>query len=228
MINTKTKTTLIKAEGIKDENSSNNKKSNNANGINTTSDSANMNSTKENLNLESILDNNNNLSKISHLFYSDENVEKIVNVSKLEEDLFSNSIGKNDKTKRHHTGDSNFQFMEANKSENNGSTIVNISNLDFQNNFQNETQNKIENIKVNETVTVNTNTSTNDNDNVNNQINQTEQIKISEIKREADEPIKVKKPLFGNISFRSKMIILIISVILILFLLTFIILKIIG
>ena len=195
-----------------------------------------MSSTKEELNLESYFDNNNNIEKMSNLFCNDENDDKIINISKLDEDLYSNDkkSARIDKNK-HLTRDSNSQLIEVNTNTlDNNSKIINISNLEFQVNFPNETQNKNENTNSNENANENAisdiNANLNENANNQNQIHKTEEIKINEIKetkKEADEAFKVKKKsFFDKISFRLKMIILIISVLLVLLVFTFIILKI--
>jgi hypothetical protein len=229
MIHSKSKSTKIKPDAIYDENSSSKKKENVANGNNTTSDSANcMSFTKENLNLESFFDNNSNIKKISSLFHIeeiDENDDKIVNISKLDEDICS--FDKKSIKNMHQTGESNSQLIEVNK--NDIDKIINISNLDIHINCQNETENKAEIIKPSENANEKTNTNVNIdiNANVNNQMNKTEEIKISELKSEADEAFKVKKKsFFDKISFRLKMIILIISLLLVLLSFTFIIFKI--
>ncbi len=217
MIHSKSKSSKIKSEGIHDENPSFNNKINIANVNNSTSESANyMSSTKENLNLESLLDNNNNIDKISNLFNNDENDDKIINISKLDEDLYSNDqkSARFNKYRKHLTNGSNSQLIEVNKNGNdneNNSKIINISQLDIHINNQDENKSNIGNINSNE-------------NNINNQIHK-ENIKIE--KKEVDEPFKVKKKsFFDKISFRMKMIILIISVLLVFFIFAYIILKI--
>ena len=167
---------------------------------------------------------------MSNLFCNDENDDKIINISKLDEDLYSNDkkSARIDKNK-HLTRDSNSQLIEVNtNSLDNNSKIINISNLEIKVNFHNETQVKNENTNSNENAISDINA--NLNENVNNQIHKIEEIKINEIKetkKEADEAFKVKKKsFFDKISFRIKMIILIISVLLVLLVFTFIILKI--
>ena len=230
MIHSQSKSSKIKSEGISDEKSSSNKKTNVVNGNNSTSDSAHyMSSTKKELNLESYFDNN-NIEKMSNLFCNDENDDKIINISKLDEDLYSNDkkserIEKN----KHLTRDSNSQLIEVNKNSlDNNSKIINISNLEFQVNFPNKAQAKNENTNSNENAISDINA--NLNENANNQIHKTEEIKINEIKetkKDADEAFKVKKKsFFDKISFRFKIIILIISLLLALLVLTFFILKI--
>ena len=231
MIHSKSKSTKIKPDAIYDENSSSKKKENVANGNNTTSDSANcMSFTKENLNLESFFDNNSNIKKISSLFHIeeiDENDDKIVNISKLDEDICS--FDKKSIKNMHQTGESNSQLVEVNKKDNdnndNNDKIITISHLGFPINCQNEIQNKTENINANENLNVNANTDINVN--VNNIINKTEEIKINELKSEADEAFKVKKKsFFDKISFKFKIIALIILLLFVIFLFSFIILKI--
>ena len=234
MIHSKSKSTKIKPEAIYDENSSSKKKENVANGNNTTSDSANcMSFTKENLNLESFFDNNSNIKKISSLFHIeeiDENDDKIVNISKLDEDICS--FDKKSIKNLHQAGESNSQLVEVNKNDNdnndnndNNDKIITISHLGFPINCQNEIQNKTENINANENLNVNANTDINVN--VNNIINKTEEIKINELKSEADEAFKVKKKsFFDKISFKFKIIALIILLLFVIFLFSFIILKI--
>ena len=226
MIHSKSKSTKIKPDAIYDENSSSKKKENVANGNNTTSDSANcMSFTKENLNLESFFDNNSNIKKISSLFHIeeiDENDDKIVNISKLDEDICS--FDKKSIKNLHQAGESNSQLVEVNKNDNdnndnndNNDKIITISHLGFPINCQNEIQNKTENINANENLNVN----------VNNIINKTEEIKINELKSEADEAFKVKKKsFFDKISFKFKIIALIILLLFVIFLFSFIILKI--
>ena len=229
MIHSKSKSTKIKPDAIYDENSSSKKKENVANGNNTTSDSANcMSFTKENLNLESFFDNNSNIKKISSLFHIeeiDENDDKIVNISKLDEDICS--FDKKSIKNLHQAGESNSQLVEVNKNDNdnndNNDKIITISHLGFPINCQNEIQNKTENINEN----LNVNANTDINVNVNNIINKTEEIKINELKSEADETFKVKKKsFFDKISFRFKIIALIILLLFVIFLFSFIILKI--
>ena len=176
-------------------------------------------------------DNNNNIEKISNLFCNDENDDKIINISKLDEDIYSNDkkSARIDKIK-HLTRDSNSQLIEVNtNSLDNNSKIINISNLEFQVNFPNETQVKNTNSNENANENAISDINANLNENANNQIYKTEEIKINEIKetkKEADEAFKVKKKsFFDKISFRFKIIILIISVLLALFVLTFFILK---
>ena len=228
MIHSKSKSTKIKPDAIYDENSSSKKKENVANGNNTTSDSANcMSFTKENLNLESFFDNNSNIKKISSLFHIeeiDENDDKIVNISKLDEDICS--FDKKSIKNLHQAGESNSQLVEVNKNDNdNNDKIITISHLGFPINCQNEIQNKTENINANENLNVNANTDINVN--VNNIINKTEEIKINELKSEADEAFKVKKKsFFDKISFKFKIIALIILLLFVIFLFSFIILKI--
>ena len=229
MIHSKSKSTKIKPDAIYDENSSSKKKENVGNGNNTTSDSANcMSFTKENLNLESFFDNNSNIKKISSLFHIeeiDENDDKIVNISKLDEDICS--FDKKSIKNLHQAGESNSQLVEVNKNDNdnndNNDKIITISHLGFPINCQNEIQNKTENINEN----LNVNANTDINVNVNNIINKTEEIKINELKSEADEAFKVKKKsFFDKISFRFKIIALIILLLFVIFLFSFIILKI--
>ena len=223
MIHSKSKSSKIKTEDLNNENSSSNNKTNVVNGNNSTSDSANyMNSTNGNLKLD-LNDDNNNIVKIPNLFYNDENDEKIVNISKLDEDLYSNDkkskrFGENNK---HQISESDSQLID------NNSKIINISNLDIHLNSKNETQFKNENINAKEKANDNKDINEDINENFNNKIHKTEEIKINEIKSGVDDVFKVKKRSFlDKISFRFKIIILI-SVLLVIFLLTFIILKII-
>ena len=217
MIHSKSKSSKIKTEDLNNENSSSNNKTNVVNGNNSTSDSANyMNSTNGNLKLD-LNDDNNNIVKIPNLFYNDENDEKIVNISKLDEDLYSNDKKSKrfDENNKHQIGESDSQILD------NNSKIINISNLDIHLNSKNENINAKE--KANDNKDINEDI----NENFNNKIHKTEEIKINEIKSEVDESFKVKKRSFlDKISFRFKIIILI-SVLLVIFLLTFIILKII-
>jgi hypothetical protein len=223
MIHSKSKSSKIKSEGINDKNSSSNNKTNNVNGNNSTSDSANyISTTKDNLNFDLYYDNN-NIEKISNLFYNDENDDKIVNISKLDEDLYSNDKKSKrfDENNKHQIGESDSQILD------NNSKIINISNLDIHLNSKNETQFKNENINAKEKANDNKDINEDINENFNNKIHKTEEIKINEIKSGVDDDFKVKKRSFlDKISFRFKIIILI-SVLLVIFLLTFIILKII-
>ena len=217
MIHSKSKSSKIKTEDLNNENSSSNNKTNVVNGNNSTSDSANyMNSTNGNLKLD-LNDDNNNIVKIPNLFYNDENDEKIVNISKLDEDLYSNDKKSKrfDENNKHQIGESDSQILD------NNSKIINISNLDIHLNSKNENINAKE--KANDNKDINEDI----NENFNNKIHKTEEIKINEIKSGVDDVFKVKKRSFlDKISFRFKIIILI-SVLLVIFLLTFIILKII-
>ena len=216
-MHSKSQSSKIKSKDINNENSSSNNKANGVNGNNSTSDSANyMNSTNGNLKLD-LNDDNNNIEKIPNLFYNDENDEKIVNISKLDEDLYSNDKKSKrfEKNNKHQVGDSDSQLID------NNSKIINISNLDIHLNSKNENINAKE--KANDNKDINEDI----NENFNNKIHKTEEIKINEIKSGVDDVFKVKKRSFlDKISFRFKIIILI-SVLLVIFLLTFIILKII-
>lgn len=164
MIHSKSKSTKIK-EKEEDQNINTvvNIKTNRFNNNN----SLTLNSidlTKENLNLKLITS-----EKISNLLYDSENDDKVVNISKLDEELYTDEkrIKKYDKNV---TVGSDFELVIGNINENDTSKpIINISSLDTPIHLQNEIQtiNLVNNNNVSTSNTsINNNIINNDNNNL--------------------------------------------------------------
>ena len=222
MIHSKSKSTKIK-EKEEDQNINTvvNIKTNRFNNNN----SLTLNSidlTKENLNLKLITS-----EKISNLLYDSENDDKVVNISKLDEELYTDEkrIKKYDKNV---TVGSDFELVIGNINENDTSKpIINISSLDTPIHLQNEIQtiNLVNNNNVSTSNTsINNNIINNDNNNKNNS-SSNKIVKTNKIKKDnnlKDEAFKTKsKKCFRKIPLYLKIIFLIIIIIIFSFLFFF-------
>ena len=178
MFHSKSKSTKIQ-EKEKEKNIANliikkTNKYNDNNSINFT----NIDSTKENLDLHLIKNEYENIEKISNLLCED-NDDKIVNISKLDESLFpEEKNNKNGEFLEKNKNISNFDIIGDDNEKDNSNPIINISNLEMPI-FKNEFQNINKSIEDNNT-----------NDNINKTENNKNIIKIINNK---DEVIKMKK-----------------------------------
>ena len=94
----------------------------------------NKDSTKDNLNLNLIINENENYAKISNLLCEHDNDDKIVNISKLDEVLYSDERKpkNNELFQKHMEGDSKFDLIIGDQNESdNTNPIINISNLEI-------------------------------------------------------------------------------------------------
>ena len=204
MIHSKSKSTKIK------ENEKEIKKNNSINY---------MDSTKENINLNLIINQNDNFTKMSNLLCEQDNDDKIVNISKLDDVLFSEDRKdkNNELCQKHMDGDSKFELILEEQNQNdNTNPIINISNLDMSI-FKNEENEQ----KINKSIEdIN-----HSNDNINKKENNINKITIIERK---DEVLKIqkKKNCIEKLPFYCK-IILIVNIFIILTFLLFFLFKII-
>ena len=129
--------TKSKSSKIKEEKGNMTEKENQI--IDNNSFNYNMDSTKENLDINSIINPNEKVEKISHLLYDPDNNDKIINISKLDEDLIS-SDEKNDRKSKRNNRESDFQSF-GDHTDNNINTIINISNLDIPIQIPNQIEN---------------------------------------------------------------------------------------
>ena len=167
----------------------------------------NINSSTKELNV--IINENENYGKMSNLLCEPDNDEKIVNISKLDEVLYSED--KKAKNIQKHEGDSKFELTIGDQIENNNTNpIINISNLEM----------SIFKIDQKKNKSLEDNNHVNDNNNrKNNNIN-----KITIIKGK-DEVLKLKKKnCFQKLPFYCK-IILIVNIFIILTFLLFFLFK---
>ena len=215
MLNLKTKSTKIKEkeedQNINNEDKFKTNRFNNNNSLTLNS----IDLTKENLNLKLITN-----EKISNLLYDSENDDKVVNISKLDEELFTDEkkIKKYDKNV---TIGSDFELVIGNINENDSSKpIINVSSLDTPIHFQNEIQtiNLVNNNNDSTSNTsINNNIIYNDNNNKNNSSSNKiiTTIKIKKDNNLKDEVFKTKNkkcfqkiPLYLKIIFLIKIIII--------------------
>ena len=127
MSHTKSKSSKIKEEEGREKENEN---------IDNNSFNYNMDNTKTNLDINSLINPSVKVEKISHLLYDQDNNDKIINISKLDEDLISSDERNPKKTKRHHI-DSDIKSFGDN-TDNNMNPIINISNLDIPNLIPNQ------------------------------------------------------------------------------------------
>ena len=127
MSHTKSKSSKIKEEEGREKENEN---------IDNNSFNYNMDNTKSNLDINSLINTSEKVEKISHLLYDQDNNDKIINISKLDEDLISSDERNPKKTKRHHI-DSDIKSFGDN-TDNNMNPIINISNLDIPNLIPNQ------------------------------------------------------------------------------------------
>lgn len=119
MSHSKSKSTKIEEEKGKE-----NKKMIINNSINYT----NIDVSEQNLDLNLIINENGQLDKISNLLYDPDNIDKIVNISKLDETLYSEDRSK--KSKIYEQSDSKAE-MVIDEEINNSKPIINISQLEI-------------------------------------------------------------------------------------------------
>ena len=119
MSHSKSKSTKIEEEKGKE-----NKKMIINNSINFT----NIDVSEQNLDLNLIINENGQLDKISNLLYDPDNIDKIVNISKLDETLYSEDRSK--KSKIYEQSDSKAE-MVIDEEINNSKPIINISQLEI-------------------------------------------------------------------------------------------------
>ena len=130
MIHFKSKSTKIKEDTNNEEekvNSDNDYVSTTVNQIN---------STKDNLSLNTLTDEN--YGKISSLLFEQDNNDKIVNISKLDESLCYNDKNTKRENNEQDIQQSNYEFIikniTNNEENNNSNPVINISCLETQNN----------------------------------------------------------------------------------------------
>ena len=138
MIHFKSKSTKIKEDTNNEEekvNSDNDYVSTTVNQIN---------STKDNLSLNTLTDEN--YGKISSLLFEQDNNDKIVNISKLDESLCYNDKNTKRENNEQDIQQSNYEFIikniTNNEENNNSNPVINISCLETQNN-ENKSDNNI-------------------------------------------------------------------------------------
>ena len=123
-----------KSTKIEEEKGKGNKKmiiNNSNNSINFT----NIDVSEQNLDLNLIINENGQLDKISNLLYDPDNSDKIVNISKLDETLYSEDRSK--KSKIYEQSDSKAE-MVIEEEINNSKPIINISQLEIPIDLKNE------------------------------------------------------------------------------------------
>ena len=177
----------------------------------------NKDSTKDNLNLNLIINENENYAKISNLLCEHDNDDKIVNISKLDEVLYSDERKpkNNELFQKHMEGDSKFDLIIGDQNESdNTNPIINISNLEISI-FKSEQNEQ----KINKSIEDNNQS----NDNMNKKENNNNKITIIKGK---DEVLKIKKnkKCFLKLPFYCK-IILIVNIFIILTFLLFFLFK---
>ena len=122
----------------------------------------NMDSTKANLNLNLIINENDSIPKITNLLMDSDYNEKIINISKLDEELIFSDDRKSKNSKTHKTDKSSLPMIENQEYNNNSGPIINISNLDI----PIKVQNVIDNINEQKKES-NNNSNSNNNKNTN-------------------------------------------------------------
>ena len=147
MIHFKSKSTKIKEDTNNEEekvNSDNDYVSTTVNQIN---------STKDNLSLNTLTDEN--YGKISSLLFEQDNNDKIVNISKLDESLCYNDKNTKRENNEQEIQQSNYEFIikniTNNEENNNSNPVINISCLETQNN-ENKSDNNINSNNNNQTI----------------------------------------------------------------------------
>ena len=147
MIHFKSKSTKIKEDTNNEEekvNSDNDYVSTTVNQIN---------STKDNLSLNTLTDEN--YGKISSLLFEQDNNDKIVNISKLDESLCYNDKNTKRENNEQDIQQSNYEFIikniTNNEENNNSNPVINISCLETQNN-ENKSDNNINSNNNNQTI----------------------------------------------------------------------------
>ena len=153
-----------------------------------------MDSTKENINLKLITN-----GKISNLLYDSENDDKIVNISKLEEDSYPYPDDRrNQYDNKYIIEGSDLDVVIGNINENdNTKPIINISNLESPINYQNDLKNiNIISTKDNSLNKLDNSMNSNIIDGQKNDTENSSNITINKIKKEnivTDEPFKTKR-----------------------------------
>ena len=199
MIHFKSKSTKIKEDTNNEEekvNSDNDYVSTTVNQIN---------STKDNLSLNTLTDEN--YGKISSLLFEQDNNDKIVNISKLDESLCYNDKNTKRENNEQDIQQSNYEFIikniTNNEENNNSNPVINISCLETQNN-ENKSDNNI-------------------NSNNNNQTIKENNIENYKISYKKDEVFLVKKK--NKICYKKRIILILIIFCMIFSLFSFIFIK---
>ena len=199
MIHFKSKSTKIKEDTNNEEekvNSDNDYVSTTVNQIN---------STKDNLSLNTLTDEN--YGKISSLLFEQDNNDKIVNISKLDESLCYNDKNTKRENNEQDIQQSNYEFIikniTNNEENNNSNPVINISCLETQNN-ENKSDNNI-------------------NSNNNNQTIKENNIEKNKISYKKDEVFLVKKK--NKICYKKRIILILIIFCMIFSLFSFIFIK---
>ena len=199
MIHFKSKSTKIKEDTNNEEekvNSDNDYVSTTVNQIN---------STKDNLSLNTLTDEN--YGKISSLLFEQDNNDKIVNISKLDESLCYNDKNTKRENNEQDIQQSNYEFIikniTNNEENNNSNPVINISCLETQNN-ENKSDNNI-------------------NSNNNNQTIKENNIEKNKISYKKDEVFLVKKK--NKICYKKRIILILIIFCMIFSLFSFLFMK---
>ena len=188
---------------------------------------SNMDSTKENINLKLITN-----GKISNLLYDSENDDKIINISKLEEDSYPYPDDKKMQyDNKYITEGSDLDAVIGNINENdNIKPIINISNLESPINYQNDLKNiNIINTKDNSLNKLDNSMNSNKIDGQKIDTENSSNKTINKIKKDnivTDEPFKTKrKSCFKRIIYLFLKIMFLVKIIIIFALFIFCIIK---